>query len=58
MYIQLLSEIRDLAFILHLHVLLNFMYVISEGAGETARMRRLARDFGARRCDKYQNDVY
>ena len=31
------------------------MYANSEGSGETARMRRLARAFASCLCDKYQN---
>ena len=34
-----------------------FMCVISEGSGETARMRTLAWAFAGRVCDEYQNLV-
>ena len=32
-----------------------FMCAISEGSGETARLRRLALAFAGRLCDKYHN---
>ena len=38
-----------LSFYLHPH----FVYASSEDSGESANMRRLARIFAARRCDKY-----
>ena len=38
-----------------LHLLTYFMCADSKGSGETARMRRLARAFTGRLCDKHHN---
>ena len=51
---QLFRGARDLAFCLKVPLDSLFVWASSEGAGETARMRRLAWTFAARIGDKYQ----
>ena len=49
------SGARCLIFGRTLRLLPYFMCANSEGSGETARIRRLARAFTGRLCDKYHN---
>ena len=51
---QPFREARDLAFCLKVPLDSLLVWASSEGSGETARMRRLARTFAARIGDKYQ----
>ena len=51
------NRARSLIFCRTLCLLSCFMWVNSEGSGETARMRRLAWAFAGRLCDKYHNPM-
>ena len=54
---HLLSGAKSLAWGLDLHLLTYFVCKSSEGAGETAQMRSLARAFSARICEKHQTPI-
>ena len=51
------SGIKVLNCDLSLHLHPYFVYASSERSGESAHMRRLARVFAVRQCDKYQTSV-
>ena len=53
-HVQTFRGARDLAFCLKVPLDSLLVWASSEGSGETARMRRLARTFAARIGDKYQ----
>ena len=48
------SEVKGQIVSLSIHLLSYFMYVTSEGSGETGCTHSLVWAFDARRCDKYQ----
>ena len=52
------SQALDIKFGLSLHLHPFFVYVSSEGSGESAHLRRLARAFASRNCNKYKKKSY
>ena len=53
MPMQLLKSVRDMALCLKLPLAPCIVWATSEGSGETAQMRRLARAIADCLCDKY-----